>query len=170
MFKKLNIFLISLIFIFFTTLSMSEDKVGFIDLDYVIKNSNPGKLALENISSLDQQNVAVLKKKNKELIKYENEIKNKQNIISKEAFEEEVKLLRNKINKFSKEKDDMVKNFNNYKKTELDMVFKKITPIIRKYMDDNSITILLDSKNIFMGKVEVDLTEKILVNINKSIN
>ena len=170
MLKKIKIFFITFCFLLSTSHCFGNEKTGFIDLDYVIKNSNPGKLALENIRKLDQENVEKLKKKNDELIKLENEIKSKKNIISKDAFEQEVKLLRNKVKKFTKEKDIMVEDFNNYKKKELDVVFKKIAPIIRKYMDDNSISILLDSKNVFMGKVEVDLTEKILNNINQQIN
>ena len=64
----------------------------------------------------------------------------------------------------------MVKNFNKYKKEELDKVFKKITPIIRDYMDKNSVSILMDTKNIFMGKISSNLTEEILKDINKSLN
>ena len=64
----------------------------------------------------------------------------------------------------------MVKNFNDYKKEELNKVFKKISPIIRDYMDKNSVSILMDTKNIFMGKISSDLTEEILKDINNSIN
>ena len=146
------------------------EKVSFIDIDYIIKNSNVGKLTLENIKKLDQENIKKLKIKNKELQDLETKLNSQKNIISKEAYEIEVEKLKIKINEYSIEKNEMVKNFNKYKKEELDKVFKKITPIIRDYMDKNSVSILMDTKNIFMGKISSNLTEEILKDINKSLN
>ena len=168
--KKIIFFLLLFIFQFNLTSSFAAEKVSFIDLDYIIKNSNIGKLTLENIKKLDQENIKKLKIKNKELQDLETKLNSQKNIISKEAYEIEVEKLKIKINEYSKEKNEMVKNFNKYKKEELDKVFKKITPIIRDYMDKNSVSILMDTKNIFMGKISSNLTEEILKDINKSLN
>ena len=43
----------------------------------------------------------------------------------------------------------------------------KINPIIQNHMKQNSIEILLDSKNIFIGDVKSDLTKIIINEINK---
>tara|TARA_Y100001935_G_C16886350_1_gene305007 strand:- start:6 stop:518 length:513 start_codon:yes stop_codon:yes gene_type:complete len=168
--KKIIFFLLLFIFQFNLTSSFAAEKVSFIDLDYIIKNSNIGKLTLENIKKLDQENIKKLKIKNKELQDLETKLNSQKNIISKEAYEIEVEKLKIKINEYSIEKNEMVKNFNKYKKEELDKVFKKITPIIRDYMDKNSVSILMDTKNIFMGKISSNLTEEILKDINKSLN
>ena len=168
--KKIIFFLLIFIFQFNLTSSFAVEKVSFIDLDYIIKNSNVGKLTLENIKKLDQENIKKLKIKNKELQDLETKLNSQKNIISKEAYEIEVEKLKIKINEYSIEKNEMVKNFNKYKKEELDKVFKKITPIIRDYMDKNSVSILMDTKNIFMGKISSNLTEEILKDINKSLN
>ena len=168
--KKKIIFFLLIFFQFNFTTALAAEKVSFIDLDYIIKNSNIGKLTLENIKKLDQQNIKKLKIKNKELQDFESKLNSQKNIISKEAYEIEVEKLKIKINEYTKEKNDMVKNFNDYKKEELNKVFKKISPIIRDYMDKNSVSILMDTKNIFMGKISSDLTEEILKDINNSIN
>jgi len=39
------------------------NNVGFVDLDYLIKNSLIGKAALENIEKKDKKNINILKKK-----------------------------------------------------------------------------------------------------------
>jgi hypothetical protein len=44
-----------------------------------------------------------------------------------------------------------------------------INPIIQKYMNDQSIDILLDKKNIFIAKDSYDITQKIINLINKGI-
>ena len=63
----------------------------------------------------------------------------------------------------------MVKNLNKFKKNELDKVFKKIGPIVSKYMEKNSIDIVFDTKNMFMGNSKSDITKEILEEIDKSL-
>ena len=71
-----------------------------------------------------------------------------------------------KFQEFSKEKNKIVKEFNIFKKKEIENIFKKINPIINDYMEENSVNLLFDSKNIFMGVKKLDLTEDILKKIN----
>ena len=57
------------------------------------------------------------------------------------------------------------------KKTEdLNDFFSKISPIIQNYMDQNSIDILLERKNVFIGKNNLDITNIIISEINKKLN
>ena len=72
-----------------------------------------------------------------------------------------------KVQEFNNEKNQLVKNFNDFKRKEIENIFKKISPIINDYMEENSVSILLDSKNIFMGSKKSNLTEDILSEINK---
>ena len=148
----------------------SDDKIAFIDVDFIIKNSNVGKNVLKNINQLDQKNIKILKERNKELKEKEVELKNKKNILSEEEFKKQFNDLKKKINIYTNEKNLMVKNFNKFKKDELDKIFKKIGPIVSNYMEANSIDIVLDSKNMFMGNSKSDITKNILDEINKSLN
>ena len=84
-------------FFFFISINTSNSKeTAFIDIDYVIANSNIGKKVLENINKLDKKNIENLKKKNKSLMDLEIAIKNKKNVISEEAYNEEVVLFKKK--------------------------------------------------------------------------
>ena len=49
---------------------------------------------------------------------------------------------------------------------EISLVLKKINSAIQEYMNNNSIELVLDKKNIFVGKVTSDITEKILTEVN----
>jgi len=132
-----------------------------------MENSNIGKRILENINKLDKENIENLKIKNQSLQELEITINNKRNIISEEAFKKEVILYQSKINEYKEDKNKIVKNFNDFKRKELENVFKKITPIINNYMEENSVSVLFDSKNIFMGSKKSNITEDILERINK---
>ena len=158
--------LIFFIFLISTNLSNSKE-TAFVDIDYIVANSNIGKKVLENINKLDKKNVENLRKKNKSLQDLEITIKNKENVISEDAFNKEVISFQKKVQEFKVEKNEIVKNFNDFKRKELENIFKKISPIINDYMEENSINVLLDSKNIFMGSKKSNLTEDILDRINK---
>ena len=74
-----------------------------------------------------------------------------------------------KVQDFTNQKDQTVKEFNNFRKKELEKIFKLFNPIISNYMKQNSVNILIDAKNIFMGNDSVNLTENILKIINDEL-
>ena len=93
-------------------------------------------------------------------------LKKKQNIISSEEINKEIEILKKKIQEYNDEKDILVNQFNSYKKKELESIMRKINPIVQNYMKKNSIEILLDSKNVYIGDKNSDLTEIIINEIN----
>ena len=167
--KKIFINFFFLIFFFNFNTSYSSEKIAFIDLDFVLKNSNIGKSILEDIEKLNNKNINELKKKESELKKNEDEILPKKNILSQEEYKKEVDLLKDKIKKYKLLKDEMVSNFQNKKQTSLKNFFNQINPIIQNYMDENSINILLDRKNVFIGKTDSDITNSIIEKINNEL-
>ena len=159
---------IFLSFFLFSSL-MAEEKNAFIDIDFLLQNSNIGKRVLKNINDLNQKNINQLEKKNKNLIDLEIDINNKKNVISEKEFKNEVSKFQEKVKTFTEEKNKIVKNFKNYRNAEWEKVFKAFNPIISDYMKQNSIKILFDSKNIFMGSPNSNITEEVLELINNKI-
>ena len=164
-----RLILIIIIFFSFINISISKEILAFVNVDYLIQNSNIGKKSLANINDKDKKNLDNLKKKNKILQDLESSIKKKKNVISEEAYNKEVIDFKKKFQEFSKEKNEIVKEFNVFKKKEIENIFKKINPIINNYMEENSINLLFDSKNIFMGAKKLNLTEDVLKKINNEL-
>ena len=162
--------IVLLIFFLNLNLAYSNDKVSFINLDLLIKETNIGKLILKDIDELNKKNIVNLKKKENELKLIEDEIKKKKNIISKEEFENEIVRLRQNIKKFKDYKNKLVKEIENKKNNDFKEFFAKVNPIIQNYMDDKSIDILLEQKNVFMSKKSSDITEELITQINKKFN
>ena len=97
-------------FIFFSiilnfNLAFCNDKIAFIDLDLIIKNTIIGKKTLTKIENLNSSNIKILKKNDNEIKNNENEIKKKQNIISSKELNKEITLLKKKIKKFNIQKN-----------------------------------------------------------------
>ena len=151
-----------LFFFFFLTNSHASNNVAFIDIDYLINNSTFGKNIITKIEKEDKKNVEKLKNKESDLKKIEDEIKKKKNIISKAELEKEIDLLKQKISKFKSDKNIMVKNFTKFKNDELNKILKEFNKIIQQYMEKNSIDIVFDKKNIYIGKGSIDITPDVL--------
>ena len=164
-----RLFFIFIFFFFNIAQAKISEPIAYIDMDFIIKNSEIGKKTLETIDSLNKNNINELKKKEKILKDLESKIISKKNIISKENFDKEVLLFKEKANKFKEEQSKMVEDFNNYKKKEFDDILSKISPIINAYMEKKSVKILLDSKNILIGRSNLNLTNEVLIEINEKI-
>jgi outer membrane protein len=169
MINLLKITILIFVSFFFINSSFSNENTGFVNIDYILQNSNIGKKLLEDINNKDEENIENLRKKNKFLKELELSIISKKNIISTEAYNKEVEDFKKKFAEFSSEKNQIVNEFNNFKKNELENFFKKISPTINDYMKENSIKILFDSKNIFIGAQELNFTEDVLKKINKEL-
>ena len=74
-FKKL--FFVVVFIFFWISNSFSDQKIAFIDLDFVVENTNAGKEILNELKNLNNQNIKNLKFKEEELKNQENEIKKK---------------------------------------------------------------------------------------------
>ena len=168
--KFLNKFFFIFIFFFLNIAQVnSSEPIAYIDMDFIIKNSEIGKKTLNSINNLNEKNLNELKNNEKILKDLENDIISKKNIISKEEFDKEVLFFKEKANKFKEDQSKMVEDFNNYKKKEFDGIISKISPIINAYMEKKSVKILLDSKNILIGRSNLNLTNEVIKEINEKI-
>ncbi len=169
----MNYFKLIISFIFILNLISTDvnakQNVAFADIDLIIKNTIIGKLTLDKIGQLNSSNIEKLKSFEKELKLEEDKINKKKNLISNEEYQKEINQLKDKIKSFNIKKNKMVDNFKNTKNKELENLFQIINPVIQNYMKVNSIEILLNSKNIFMGKKEIDLTQKLIEEIDKKV-
>ena len=151
------------------TETKAQQNIAFADIDLIIKNTNAGKATLEKINKVNNANIEKLKSFEKEIKTEEDKINKKKNLISNEEFQKEINKLRIKLNEFNTNKDLMSNSFKIMKSKELENLFKIINPVIQNYMNENSVQILLNSKNIFMGKKEIDLTKQLIDEINKQV-
>jgi outer membrane protein len=58
-----KLILIIVIFFTFINASISKENIAFVNIDYLIQNSNIGKKMLTNINNIDKNNLDNLKKK-----------------------------------------------------------------------------------------------------------
>jgi len=159
-------YLILIILVLFSNNVKAENKIVFIDIDYLMKNSNIGKISLKKLENLNNKNINILKENEKKLKQEENLLIQKRDIISQEEFEKEIKMLRAKIVEFNTKKEEMVKDYNKYKSKELNITLEKFNKKIQEFMSQNSIEMVLDKNNIYIGTVSSDITKEVLIQID----
>ena len=155
-----------ILFINFYNISNAEQSVKFVNIDLLVNNTKIGNQMLDKISSLDQKNIEKLKSFEKQIKDKQDEIKLKKNVISEVEFEKEVTNLNKKILDFNNQKKNMVEELTNIKNKELNLFFENIKPVVQNYMNQNSIDMVVNSKNIFMGNSKSDITIELIEKIN----
>ena len=161
---KLSIFVI---FIIYSQILNAKENIVFIDLNYVLNKSNDGKKILEELKNISEINKEKFNKEERLLEKERNDIKKLKNIISKDEYNKKVSLFQEKVEIYNKEKSNILRSFENKKKEELDIFFQSLNEIMNVYMKENSISIIIDKKNIVMAAVKNDISNEIIDLVNK---
>lgn len=162
--KFLLVFIISLSFE-----SQASSNIAFVNIDFLFENSDIGKSIKNKLQDINQQKSKKFKEIEKNLVQEENEIKKVQNIISKEELDKKILILKKDVEEFNNEKKIFLKKLEEIKNEELQNFFSKINPIILEYMEKNSIDLLIEKKNVFIGKSNIDITDELLLIINSKI-
>ena len=174
---KINISSILMIFVFlfiFIQKSVAENlKIVFVDMDKIIATSNAGKKAQSSMDKFAKKENQKFDSIEANLKKKEQDILNQKNIISKEELDKKVKSFQAEILKLRKEKVEFNRNIIKKNKEATSKMINEINKILTQYASDNSVSLVIQKKNIIIGKTELDITPEILKEINnkvKSIN
>ena len=166
-FKKV-FFIFFFIFISINLLK-AEEKVSYIDIDYVLTNTLAGKELLNTLKKEEELKINKFRLKEDNFKNEEKKILAKKNLISKEEINKELKLLQIKFEQYRKEKIKEVDNLKIKRNKNIVNFMNLINPIIEKYMSDNNIYMLLDKRNVFIASKNYDITNNLIELINNQI-
>jgi len=147
----------------------AEDKVSYIDIDYILTNTIAGKKLLKTLKNEEELKIKNYKLSDDNFKNEEKKILAKKNLISKEEIEKEMKILRNKFQKYKKDQTIEVEKLKNKRNKNIVNFLNMINPIIEKYMSDNSIYMIIDKKNVFIANKNYDITNNLIELIDNQI-
>ena len=167
---KLKSFHFILIFfsLFINTVN-ANDKVSYIDIDFLLSNTLAGKKLLNTLKKEEQQKIDKFKSNDLKFKNKEKQILAKKNLISKEDINKELNLLQIEFQKYRKEKIKEVDELKIKRNKNIMNFLNIINPIIEKYMTDNSIYMLIDKKNVFIASQKYDITNNLIELIDNQI-
>ena len=163
---KILLLSVLIIFSFLTNPVISEQKIAFINMNKVISTSNSGSSILKQLTELTNKNSKFLKNEENKFKQEETKLISQKNIISDADFKKKVDELKSKIEDYNKNRDKMIKDFNKLKIDNTNKLLKLINPILLKFSNENEISIILQKKNLVIGKTELDITEEVIKIVN----
>ena len=167
MFKKF--FLIIIFFSLTINFLKADEKVFYIDIDYLMTNTVAGKELLNKLKKEEELKINKFKKNDDNFQIEEKKILAKKNLISKEELNNELKTLQIKFQKYRAEKIIEIDELKTKRNKNIATFLSLINPIIERYMTDNSIYMLIDKKNVFIANKDYDITNNLIELIDNQI-
>ena len=164
-----KIFFLTVIILLSINNLKAEDKVAYLDIDFILTNTIAGKLLLENLKKQEEIKINKFKIDDEKFRNNEKKILAKKNLVSVEEIKKEMNELQIEYQKYNNDKKKEIDSLKKKRNINIINFINSINPIIEKYMTDNSIYILMDKKNIFIAKNDYDITQKLIKLIDSQI-
>ena len=167
MYKKFLI--VIFFFIFILHVHGEEQKIVYLNIDKIMQQSSAGKSIKKQLDNIYNKKLEKFKINDEILKKKEKKIISQKNILSQEDFEKEISSLRSEIIKFQRDQVKARDNLNKLRVGASNKLIVELSPILKEYAENNSISFILQKNNIVMGKKEIEITDEILSIANKKI-
>ena len=158
-----------IVFLIFSVSVSAEQKIVFIDMDKLVSVSKPGSSIFNQLKDINKKNLDFLKEEEKRFKEKEKKLITQKNIISEKDYKNKINELKSEINIYNQNRNEKIKKFNKLKVENTNNLLKLISPILAKYSTENEISIILQKKDLIIGKKELDITDEIITIINDEI-
>ena len=158
-----------IVFLIFSVSVNAEQKIVFVDMDKLVSVSKPGSSIFNQLKDINKKNLDFLKEEEKKFKEKEKKLIAQKNIISENDYKNKINELKSEVNIYNQNRNERIKKFNKLKVENTNNLLKLISPILAKYSTENEISIILQKKDLIIGKTELDITDEVLTIINNEI-
>ena len=166
--KYLKIIFILLFYFNISSHSYSGE-IYFINVKKILNESKARKEAQEYLKKKFVSESKKFEKESASLKKEEKDLIEKKKLITPEEYKKNINSLREKSISFQKKRQKSSSDFLKKKNEAKQKLLKSLDPIIKKYMDDNKIAMIVDEKSIIMSNSKLDLTDEIIKILNTEL-
>jgi len=146
-----------------------SDVPAFLDFKFILNQSDAGKKAQSFLKSKLNNGIKNLQNKEKKIQEEEKKINQQKKIISAEDYKKQVNNLRNKVSLLQKERNALLGNVAKQRSKARNDLLKTLNPILKDYMVEKNIKMVIDKKNILLADDELNITKDIMVLLNKKL-
>ncbi|OUV60588.1 MAG: hypothetical protein CBC82_07970 [Cellvibrionales bacterium TMED122] len=164
-YKKISLVII----LFFINQTYLIADTNYLDFKYILDQSDAGKKANVFLKKQLEEGVKKLKNEEAQLQKEEKEIIQQKKILSPEEYKKKITSLRSKVAGLQKRRNETLEDISLKRNKARKVLLDKLNPIVKNYMVENNIKIVLDKKSVLLGDEELDITQDILVLLNKNL-
>ena len=164
-----NKFLLGIILSFFLlNNSFAEEKIAFIDLNYIYTNSKTGKKIIEEIDKKQSKINKDFKNYQDKLNKEKDDLLSKKNVLEENEFKKRISELENNLIKYQQEISKKNKNLLDFRNKSKNDFATSLRSTLEKYAKENKISLILRKEQLLLGENSLDITKEILELFNKS--
>ena len=169
MFKKLNYIFFFISILLINSNVFAQDKIAFIDLNYLYNNSTAGKKINNQIEDKRKKINSEFQQGKKKIDGKKEKLLSQRNVIEEVEFKKKFVQLEDEIKEFNikiSNKQKEISKFNNKAKIEFS---NKLRLILEDFSKENSIAMIIRKENLLIGKSNLDVTKNILDLLNKKV-
>ena len=161
-------FLISkvIFFILIVNISQANENIRFININFIVNNSDAGKILNNLIEKKNKKFANELNKIGESLKEKKNKIISQKNILKKEEFEKLIKEYDIEVKNFNEERKKKTNELSNFTTKSKKKILDLLNPLITSFLQKESIQILLQKEKIIFGDERLDITKEILNSFN----
>ena len=141
----------------------------FIDFKYILNQSDAGKKAQVYLKDKLEKGIKNLQAQEKKLQEEEKTIIQQKKITTAEEYKKKVSALRKKVSLLQKDREKLLTSVSSGRKKARDILLKNLNPIIKEYMVEKKIRMVIDKKSLLLADENLDITKDILDVLNKKL-
>ena len=155
---------------FFVTSNIySQEKLVFIDINYIFNNSDAGKKINKVINEKSKKIINEFNEYQKKIDTKKKTLLTQKNVLSEEEYKKKFVKLEKNLNEYNSIINKKNLDLNNFK-TKVRVEFSQnLNKILEDYSKKNSISMILKKENILIGKTNLDVTQEVLDLFNDNI-
>ena len=161
-----KIFVVTFLLLIYTNAS-AEQKVAYLDMTFVLNNSKAGKGAQDFLQKSFKENQKKFLDEENSLKKEESDLLAQKTILSKEEYEKKSNRLRKKVIDYQSQRRTSLEKITTQRAEARQKLIEKLDPILKTYIEENDISMIIDRKNVLMGNTNLDITSIIVEKLNK---
>ena len=155
--------------IFGTTNAFAEDKVVYIDMNKILTDSKVGIFVEKELTKSHEAKLDNFNKTEEKLKKEEIDLISKRNVMAREEFDKNVKILNEQAQEYQTQRRKWFDDISQKRNKARAEVLKSLDPIMTEYFEKNNISLILYKRNIAIGISELDVTDRIIDELNKKL-
>ena len=155
--------------ILYSTNYLYADIPHFIDFKYILNESEAGKKAQTSLKKKLNKGIKNLQDKEKKIQDEEKKIIQQKKVISAEEYKKKVTELRKKVNSLQKERSTLLDTVSKQRTKARNELLKNLNPIIKDYMKQNKIRMVVDKKSLLLADENLDITKDIMTLLNNQL-
>jgi Skp family chaperone for outer membrane proteins len=167
--KKINKIIIVLVIFFCNSTNIFAEIPYYIDFKYILNQSAAGKGAQDKLKNKLDKGINSLNQKEKSIQEEEKKLISQKKILKPEEYKNKVQQLRSKVIDLQKQRNKLLQGVADQRSKARSELLKNLNPIIKDYMKEKKIRMVIDKKSLLLADENLDLTKDIMDRLNKKL-